>query len=675
MDQESILQALKSACGNKNFRFQVIVRDSQLHIYINRKAELKPDYNFLTDLIIQAIASLELDSIDSMWLYSRKFGEIEPDWQTWVELSTGNNTDDLDTLANSQDIADALDDSVNHSTGDTGLLINTGMVHSQPLQEASINTFTTQLTETSDNNSQEFTESQFFSDSQFFPDALSDSINKSLKDAGLLYNTDKIHEQPLQDTAINPFVNQSTETEVTTANNVGEDSLDLTQYCFIANQKLLTSEIIPPDKETIRLVKFFHHLSENNKKKILPALDTYFQSSKISSLEKLSVGVQNWFKQITELNYDDGGTVALWLSRYCFDSNATIAELKAIAEKQAEIANLAKKAKPSQTEYSFTSPNINIQESFSEQEQPDKLHFRKFSLPPGVKKFILPLLWTSATVLLLILGIYSNTGITSSQIASVCKNTVGSPNYCRLAVNLAGSNTIKQSPQSIFPLTPKTTQAATFGCQRYANLKAGVAGNLNPQQTSVISSHGEKIFSHIYVVEARQKKFQQPGDVRVGCVYAAGQTERSPKLLAADIIPLNWPFEPYQKQTKFQSNLAFGIYTHFINLGLYTIFSAVGIAIASRFNLGITVKYSETIYLLALFIGILQLIAGSLPFLSLFAYIIFPALAILAASFWLKNVQINWNHGYLLVTVGILTIIAIQFLLYGLCLKLINILV
>jgi hypothetical protein len=671
MDQESILQALKSSCGNKNFRFQVIIQDSQLHIYINRKAELKPDYNFLTDLIIQAIASLELDSLDSMWLYSRKLGEIEPDWQTWVELSTGNNTDYLDTLANSQNIADALDDSANHSTGDTGLLQDTGMVHSKPLQEASINTFTSQLTETNEfvDNSQEFTESQFFSD------PWSDSINKSLKDVDLLHNTDKIHEQPLQDQVINTFANKSTETEVTTANNIDENSLDLTQYCFITNKKLLTSEIIPPDKETIRLVKFFHHLSENNKKKILPALDTYFQSSKIPNLDKLSVGVQKWFQQITELNYDDGHTVALWLSRYCFDSNATIAELKTIAEKQAEITNIAKKAKSSQTEYSFTFLNINTQESFSAQKQPDKLHFRKFSLSSGVKKFILPLLWTSATVLLLILGIYSNIGITSSQIPSVCKNTVGSPNYCRLAVNLAGSNTIKQSPQSIFPLTPKTTQAATFGCQRYANLKAGVAGNLNPQQTPVISSHGEKIFSHIYVVEARQKKFQQPGDVRVGCVYTAGQTERSPKLLAADIIPLNWPFEPYQKQTKFQSYLAFGIYTHFINLGLYTIFSAVGIAIASRFNLGITVKYSETIYLLALFIGILQLIAGSLPFLSLFAYIIFPALAILAASFWLKNVQINWNHGYFVVTVGILTIIAIQFLLYGLCLKLINILV
>ncbi|MGL6337590.1 MAG: hypothetical protein ACRC80_00435, partial [Waterburya sp.] len=576
MDQESILQALKSACGNKNFRFQVIVQDSQLHIYINRKAEFKPDYDFLTDLIIQAIASLNLDSLDSMWLYSRKLGEIEPDWQTWVELSTANNTDYLDTLANSQNIADAVEDSANHSTGDTSLLQDIGMVHSKPLQEASINTFTSELTETNEfvDNSQEFTESQFFSD------PWSDSINKSLKDADLLHNTDKIHEQPLQDRAINPFVNQSTETEVTTANNLSENSLDLTQYCFITNKKLLTSEIIAPDKETIRLVKFFHHLSENNKKKILSALDTYFQSSKIPNLDKLSVGVRKWFQQITELNYDDASTVALWLSRYCFDSNATIAELKTIAEKQAEITNIAKKAKPSQTEYSFTFPNINTQESFSDQKQPDKLHFSKFSLPSGVKKFILPLLWTSATVLLLMLGIYSNTGITSSQIPSVCKNTIGSPNYCRLAVNLAGSNTIKQAPQNIFPLTPKTTQAAIFGCQRYANLKAGVAGNLNPQQTPVISSHGEKIFPHIYVVEVRQKKFQQPGDVRVGCVYSAGQTERSPKLLAADIIPLNWHSQPYQKQTRSESNLTFGIYTHFINLGLYTIFSAVGIAIA-----------------------------------------------------------------------------------------------
>jgi hypothetical protein len=678
MDQELILQALKSACGNKIFRFQVIVQDDQLHIYINRKAESKPDYDFLTDLIIEAIASLKLNSLDSIWLYSRKLGETEADWQTFVELSPTNNTDYLDTLANSQNLENTSDNSTNNNKNDTGLLHNIGMVHSQPLPEESINIFTAELIETNESvaNSQEFTESQFFSNSGFYQDSLSESIKKSLDDAGLLNNTDKANEQPHQEEVINTSVNQLPEAEVTTVNNVDENSLDLPQYCFITNKKLLTGEIIPPDKDIIRLVKFFHHLSENNKKKILPALDTYFQSGKIPSIDKLSVGVKKWFQQVTELSYDDGRTVALWLSRYCFDSTATIAEFKTIAEKQAELADAAKKAKRSQTEYSYTFPDINLANSFSDNEQSDKLHFRKLkiSLPETVKKFILPLVWTAVTVILLILGIYTNAGDNSAQIPSLCKNTVGSPAYCRLAVNLAGSSNIKQLSQSMFPLTKTTAQAATFGCQRYANLKAGITDKLNPQQTPVISSHGEKVFPHIYVVEVQQKNFQQPGYVKVGCVYTVGQSERSPKLLAADVIPLNWSSKPYQKPTKSQSNLAFGIYTHFINLGLYTIFNTIGIAIVSRLNLGIKIKNSQTIYLLALFLGILQLIAGELPVLSLIAHIIFSAVAILAASLWFKNVQINWSFGYS-VSVGILTIIAIQFLLYGLCLKLINILV
>lgn len=562
MDQELILQALKNACGNKIYRFQIIVQDSQLHIYINRKAESKPDYDFLTDLVTQAIADLKLDALDGMWLYSRKLGEIEPDWQTFVELSTANHTDHLDTLANSKNL------------------------------------------------------------------------------------------------------NDSFEAEVTSANHVDENSLNLSQYCFITNKQLLTTQIIPPDKNIIRLVKFFHYLSDGNKQKILPALDTYFQSSKIPTLEKLSVGVQNWFKQITELNYDDNRTVALWLSRYCFDSTAAIAEFKAIAEKQAEIADTAKKAKRSQTEYSYTFPDINLA-NVSDNEQLDKLHLSKFSFL-ATKKYIFPFVWTIITVVLLILGFYTNNGNNSAQITFLCKNSGASSAYCHLAVNLAGANKIKQLPRSMFPLTQTTTQAATFGCQRYANLKAGVVNQLNPLQTPVISTHGEKVFSHIYVVEVKQKNFQQPGNIRVGCVYTVGQIERSPKLLAADILPLNWPSEAYQKP----NNLTFGSYTHFINLGLSTIFSSIAIAIVSRLNLGIKVNNDQTIYLLALFLGILQLIAGELSVLSFIAYITFPVLGILAASLWMKNVQINWNYGYPLVTVGILTIIAIQFLLYGLCFKL-----
>ncbi|WP_319421289.1 hypothetical protein [Pleurocapsa sp. FMAR1] len=107
MDRELIIQALKSTCGNKNFRFQVLVQNFKLHIYVNYKTEKHPDYLLLTDLVTKAItslnfanASLSLDSYQGMWLYSRKLGDIEPEWQTYVEFLK-IDPDDLDTLANS----------------------------------------------------------------------------------------------------------------------------------------------------------------------------------------------------------------------------------------------------------------------------------------------------------------------------------------------------------------------------------------------------------------------------------------------------------------------------------------------------------------------------------------------------------------------------------------------
>lgn len=47
MDRKLIVKALKSVCGNKNLRFQVIVHEDRLHIYVNRKADYQPDYIML----------------------------------------------------------------------------------------------------------------------------------------------------------------------------------------------------------------------------------------------------------------------------------------------------------------------------------------------------------------------------------------------------------------------------------------------------------------------------------------------------------------------------------------------------------------------------------------------------------------------------------------------------
>ena len=423
----------------------------------------------------------------------------------------------------------------------------------------------------------------------------------------------------------------------------------------------------------MRLVKFFHNLSEKNQLRLLPILDSYFQHATIPDLKNLSVAVQKWFRQITELNGDRRRMMAIWLSRYCFDSSATLAEFNAVAVKNTTNA-AHKKAKSYSTEYSFKPAKIN----FARNKQPDELAETKFSLPQVVKKFVLPVVWTIATVILLVLGIVSNNSntVASEQIPALCNNTIGSVDYCRLAVNLAGEKRIARSPRSIFPLTEVTEAVATYGCERYANFKAGISANLvAPEQTPVISSYGEKVFPHIYVVEAQQKNTEQPGNIKVGCVYTTGQGQRSPELLAADLIPFNWPVESYQKQTGLNANLDWGIYTNPINLGLNTLFAALGIAIASWLNLGLKINHVDTIYLAALILGIVQLITASLSAFGLIGAIALPILTILVMSLLIKDFKINWNHSYLLITASMFTIIAVQFLLYGLCLGLLNSLV
>ncbi|MGF1588150.1 MAG: hypothetical protein ACFCU7_02720 [Pleurocapsa sp.] len=443
MEQELIVKALERSCGNKNWGFQVVVQEDQLHIYVNRKANYQPDYIILEKMVAAAIASLKLDSLDAVWLYCRQLGKLEPDWQISVELPTQINSESEVTLGNTENLDTEIDfpqfEDFEDSIYDTGLLRDRGMVHGTFLQAEIINTL--------------------------------------------------------------------------------------------------------------------------------------------------------------------------------------------------------------------------------------------FSLPPVINKFLLPVVWTLSTVILIVLGIIGNnshTVVASEQIPALCSNTIGSVNYCHLAVNLAGEKTIARSPRSLFPLTELTETAAIYGCERYANLKAQRSANLVNQQTSVIYSYGEKVFPHIYVVEVEQKKAKRLGNIKVGCVYTTGTRQRSPKLLAADVIPLNWPAQSYQRAARLNTNLSLGIYTNLISLGLNTVFAALGIAIACWLNLGFKINQVETIYLVAFILGIVQLITASLPALGLVSTIAVLIMTIFVVSLLIKDFQINWNYGYPLVTVSMFTIVAVQLLLYGLCWGLIN---
>lgn len=643
MDQELIVKALKSACGNKNFKFQVVIEDEQLHIYANHRANYQPNYDLLQENVAMAIASLTLDSLFFIWLYCRPLGKVEPNWQAYVKLPILVNQEDDDTLNITEDLKSEID-----------------FTHSKET-----------LTKNSNNSIDHF----ILQDDELEED--------SAEDTGLLNDTGLIHGAPLKEEEIyNTFAISTIESGNQSENSKSADA-DLSkdsnnnsfpQYYFVTNKKLLTSDIIFPSKEIIRLIKFFHHLSENNQHKLLPILQRYFLNKETPNLSTMAIAIQKWFKEVGKLNFEDHHLFAIWLSRYCFAPNNTLEEFEKITA-ASTTAETAKKAKIRSTEYSFTPADANsvsiAPESFVKSDG-TWLNKPKFQLPPMVNKVMLPGAWILATVILLMLGIITNnshTVIASSQIPGICSNNV-SANYCRLAVNLVGEKRITQAPKSLFPLTEVTETVATYGCQRYANLKAKISNNIAPEQTPVISSHGEKIFPHIYVITAKQKNEQQSRNTQVGCVYTTGERQRSPELLGADIIPGDWPTEHYQKQAGLKDNLTFGSLTQPINLGLYTIFAALGIAIASWLNLGIKINHSQTIYLLALILGLVQVVVSSISFFGIIEAVILPVVVLSTASLLIKDFQLKWNRGYPLI--AMLMMITIQFLFYGLCFGLIN---
>ncbi|ELS02034.1 hypothetical protein Xen7305DRAFT_00017440 [Xenococcus sp. PCC 7305] len=95
MDPELIAQVLDEACQYDSLNFQIMVQESVLHIYINRELDIELDYDLLVNNITDALITINV-SWEGFWLYSRVMGEIDPDWQTYIELQAdvSNNPGD-----------------------------------------------------------------------------------------------------------------------------------------------------------------------------------------------------------------------------------------------------------------------------------------------------------------------------------------------------------------------------------------------------------------------------------------------------------------------------------------------------------------------------------------------------------------------------------------------------
>ena len=94
MSEKQIINAIANACGDDTLCFQVIIKDSTLHIYINRPDRAEPNYQQLKEKIYTAAIELFSLEFERIWLYCRVLGQIEPDWQSVLEVDAVSLTSD-----------------------------------------------------------------------------------------------------------------------------------------------------------------------------------------------------------------------------------------------------------------------------------------------------------------------------------------------------------------------------------------------------------------------------------------------------------------------------------------------------------------------------------------------------------------------------------------------------
>ncbi|GAB4543676.1 MAG: hypothetical protein Tsb0014_37460 [Pleurocapsa sp.] len=594
MDRELIIQTLKNACDDRNLRFQVITEDSLWHIYINRKTDRIPDYSLLSATIEKAIARLNIPDLEGLWLYSRVLGEIEPDWQTFIELNLFPTT-----LGESQRLTDT------------------------PLKDSSLAAIKTENQEST-----------------------------AIESEDLIQNVDS------------DFSNEESE--------VSQD-FTLSSYCFIQNQGLLSSSLLPPQLKIAKIVQFLHNLPDYAQQQTLPLLQTYFQRRKLPDISDLTVGIQNWFKQITDLSQPETRKAAIWLSRYCFEPEATMSQIQSVLD--AEAVKAAAQAEAQIAEPSNMSELSNESEVISSSNS-DTLYRRRHQLDPRNedidrsilhnKILLIPAAWIAATLICIVLGI--NVVRSSPEMATICQNFPGSPHYCKLAVSLVGEKKMEAvlNQTSTYAFTSKQKQLSVYACQRYANVKAGIPfKDADPRDTPAISTSGETVLSNIYVVTSKQNNFRKEGEatVRVGCAYASGENEKFPVLLASDTIPNNWPQESYQGNSLNLSPQSFGIFSFFIFYGVNTIFAAVGIFLAAAFGLGIKVNQLQTIYLAAVILGFMEAAVANLPIFGFVANVALQTLALGMTSIFVRGFKIDWSLGSKIIAAGAVTVMGTNWVL------------
>ena len=449
---------------------------------------------------------------------------------------------------------------------------------------------------------------------------------------------------------------------------------EITDYCFIRNQRLLNAELLAPKPEIAQIVNEFDLLPEEIRRSQLSDLKQYFLAADKPDLSQVNPQAQVWWQEVIELDTEQNKKLAIWLSRYCSDREQTIEAVNTVFAAQAEIAAALK----TQSDNVNNDTNNPTEQQLNNPEIEEISSYSARSVPPSTSvNLLVPLGWLCATILITILGINSgNVEASSAEIPEICQYASRTPKYCHLAAQIIGTNNLTTALTNAAPPRPESLQTATSYCELYGNIAAGhPLEDADSRHNPLLKVETKEVFPGVYLVDVEQTsikdRIEEPeATVRTACIFQQQSSESlygSVELLGKDRINSDWPDVAYQPSQNLQSlqalNQALGAYSFFSNWGLNTLFTAVLIYLLAIMGMAVRANSIQTIYKASFVLGITESILGHLPVLGWWVQVPLACLALGITSGFVKGFSLDWTLGYRFVAATALILIVGRLLL------------
>jgi hypothetical protein len=267
--------------------------------------------------------------------------------------------------------------------------------------------------------------------------------------------------------------------------------------------------------------------------------------------------------------------------------------------------------------------------------------------------------------------------------ADVCQDTPGKPEYCQLATQIVGEQTLVDLNSTATPITPQLAEKGIEICSQFtdAQIERNKAQRLAKRTLAV---EQEFVSAGIMVIDTRlgdasqmaqqtplqgqQAKTLGTTKFRTACLFRA-KGERI-ELIKNVVLPNVWPHQPYEGNPEWEPmQRSLKAHQVLVALGGNMVFTAIGLFAASALNLGIQIYSMKGLFKTASILGTMDTILWVVLKGNLFGSIPLTCLALGLSQIWIKDLRVDWAAGYRVVAFGVFltvfTRIVLNWLLLG----------